>query len=145
MHYLARYTHRVAITNNRLLGFNETHVSFRWKKHRQGGRHKNKVMRIEIAEFMRRFLRHVLANGFHRIRHYGFLANGHRPDKLTLCQILLTVPSGLVDRHEKDARDPSNPKHEPAPCPCCGGRLQIIETFDGSLCRLYPARRLDGL
>ncbi len=140
--YLAHYTHRVAITNNRLLDLDETHVSFRWKKHRQGGRHKNKVMHIQIAEFMRRFLLHVLPNGFHRIRHYGFLANGHRADKLALCQSLLAVPSEPADRHD---RDRSSPKHEPAPCPCCGGRLRIIETFDGSLCRPYPVRRLDGL
>ena len=76
--YLARYTHRVAITNSRLLDIDETHVSFRWKRYRQGDGYKSKVMRITIGEFMRRFLLHVLPNGFHGIRHYGFLANGHR-------------------------------------------------------------------
>jgi len=94
--YLARYTHRVAITNSRLLDLDETHVSFRWKKYRQGGGHKNRVMRITIGEFTRRFLLHVLPNGFHRIRHYGLLANGHRADKLVLCRSLLA--SAAVDR-----------------------------------------------
>ena len=142
--YLARYIHRVAITNNRLLNLDETHVSFRWKKYRQGGGHKGKVMRIETAEFMRRFLLHVLPNGFHRIRHYGFLANGHRAKKLELCRSLLVHPAP-VSCHDDDDENLDNPKHEPPPCPCCGGRLLVIETFDGSLCRPYPVRRLDGL
>ena len=144
--YLARYTHRVAITNSRLLESDQTHVSFRWTKYRQGGGHRRKVMRLDTSEFMRRFLLHVLPNGFHRIRHYGFLANGHRANKLTLCRSLLAVmapaPADCRDDHD-DVSD--NPKHEPPPCPCCGGRLRIIETFDGSLCRPYPVRRLDGL
>ena len=95
--YLARYTHRVAITNTRLLNVDETHVSFRWKNQRQRGSHKNKVMRITIAEFIRRFLLHVLPNGFHRIRHYGLLANGHRADQLALCRSLLAVRATGVD------------------------------------------------
>ena len=143
--YLARYTHRVAITNNRLLELDETHVRFRWKKARQGGGHKSKVMRIEIDEFMRRFLLHVLPNGFHRIRHYGLLANGHRANKLTLCRSLLAVPAAPPDRPNDNDEDLGNLTHEPPPCPCCGGRLRIIETFDGSLRRPYPVRRLDGL
>src|SRR5215469_8434060 len=69
--YLVRYTHRVAIANSRLLDLDETHVSFRWKDYRESGLHKSKVMRINVGEFMRRFLLHVLPNGFHRIRHYG--------------------------------------------------------------------------
>jgi len=142
--YLARYTHRVAITNSRLLDLDETHVSFRWKKDRQSGGHKRKIMRIETAEFMRRFLLHVLPNGFHRIRHYGFLANGHRAKKLELCRSLLAVHTAPVIC-KTDDDDHFDKKHEPPPCPCCGGRLRIIETFDGSLCRPYPARRLDGL
>ncbi|MGO9399947.1 MAG: IS91 family transposase [Xanthobacteraceae bacterium] len=143
--YLARYTHRVAITNSRLLDIDETHVSFRWKKYLHGGEHKSKVMRIEIAEFMRRFLLHVLPNGFHRIRHYGLLANGHRAAKLALCRNLLAVPAAPADRRNDDDDDCGNPKYEPPPCQCCGGRMRIVETFDGSLCRPYPARKLDGL
>ena len=90
--YLARYTHRVAIANSRLLDLDETHVSFRWKDYRENGRHKSKVMRLAAGEFMRRFLLHVLPDGFHRIRHYGLFANGHRANKLALCRILLNVP-----------------------------------------------------
>jgi hypothetical protein len=72
--YLARYTHRIAITNARLTELDETHVSFRWKRYRRGGGHKNKAMRIGIGEFMRRFLLHVLPNGFHRIRAFWLMA-----------------------------------------------------------------------
>ena len=100
--YLARYTHRVAITNSRLLSVDATHVSFRWKNQGQRGDHKNKVMRITIAEFMRRFLLHVLPDGFHRIRHYGLLANGHRADQLALCRSLLAVCSAPSDCNDKD-------------------------------------------
>jgi hypothetical protein len=76
--YLTRYTHRVAIGNSRLLDFDDTHVSFRWKDYREQGRQKSKVMRLSVGEFMRRFLLHVLPEGFHRIRYYGLFANGHR-------------------------------------------------------------------
>jgi len=143
--YLARYTHRVAITNSRLLDLDQTHVTFRWKAYRKGGRHKSKVMRIEIGEFMRRFLLHVLPNGFHRIRHYGFLANGHRANKLARCRSLLAVPSAPGDRqNDRDnVRETNN--YTPPACPCCGGRMTITESFVGSLCRTYPARKLDGL
>jgi len=144
--YLARYTHRVAITNSRLLDLDETHVSFRWKKYRQGGGHKSKVIRIAIAEFMRRFILHVLPNGFHRIRHYGLLANGHRADKLGLCRSLLAVPAGPMDHHHvDDDNGQGNLKHEPPQCPCCNGRMMVIDSFDGSLCRPYSVRKLDGL
>jgi hypothetical protein len=142
--YLARYIHRVAITNSRLLDVDETHVSFRWKDYRKGGGHKNKVMRIAIAEFIRRFLLHILPNGFHRIRQYGLLANGHRADKLALCRSLLAAPSAPMDRNDDDD-DPGVPNHEPPACPCCGGRMTIIESFSGSLCRPFHVRRLDGL
>ena len=143
--YLARYTHRVAITNSRLLDLDQTNVTFRWKVYRKGGRHKSKVMRIEIGEFMRRFLLHVLPNGFHRIRHYGFLANGHRANKLARCRSLLAVPSAPGDRqNDRDnVRETNN--YTPPACPCCGGRMTITESFVGSLCRTYPARKLDGL
>ena len=143
--YLARYTHRVAITNSRLLNVDETHVSFRWKDCRKAGGHKSKVMRITIAEFMRRFLLHVLPNGFHRIRHYGLLANGHRADKLVLCRCLLAVASAAADRNNDEDNKLGATDYEPPPCPCCGGRMKVIETFYASLCRPYHVRRLDGL
>ncbi|HEV2037545.1 MAG TPA: IS91 family transposase, partial [Candidatus Eremiobacteraceae bacterium] len=143
--YLARYTHRVAIANSRLIGLEETHVSFRWKDYRESGRHKSKVMRLDVGEFMRRFLLHVLPNGFHRIRHYGLFANGHRADKIELCRSLLGVPSAPSDHDNNDDDGPTDPNHEPPSCPCCGGRMTIIETFDGPLSRPYHVRRLDGL
>ncbi len=102
-------------------------------------------MRIEIAEFVRRFLLHVLPNGFHRIRRYGLLANGHRANKLALCRSLLALPAAPADRRNGDKQESVKPQHEPPPCPRCGARLRVIETFVGSLCRPYPVRRLDGL
>ena len=87
--YLARYTHRVAIGNSRLVELTDEHVSFRWKDYRAKGRSKAKIMRLSPAEFMRRFLMHVLPDAFHRIRHYGLLANGHRAENLAHCRALL--------------------------------------------------------
>ncbi len=143
--YFSRYTHRVAITNTRLVDLDETHVSFRCKDYRESGGHKSKVVRLEIAEFIRRFLLHVLPDGFQRIRHYGLFANGHRADKLALCRSFLDAPSLPTDRDNRDDKDAGAPKHEAPPCPCCGGRMKIIETFDGPGCRPYHVRRLDGL
>jgi Putative transposase len=105
--YLVRYTHRVAIANSRLLDLDETHVSFRWKDYRESGLHKSKVMRINVGEFMRRFLLHVLPDGFHRIRHYGLFANGHRADKLALCRSLLHLPATPTDRYNDDDNGPT--------------------------------------
>ncbi len=143
--YLAQYTHRVAITNSRLLDLDDTHVRFRWRNHKRGNRQKNKVMRIEIGEFTRRFLLHVLPNGFHRIRHYGLLANGHRAEKLALCRSLLAAPIAPTDSLENNEDDPGARGYEPPPCPCCGGRLRIVKFFGGSVYRPYPVRKLDGL
>jgi len=143
--YLARYTHRVAIANSRLLDLDETHVSFRWTDYRESGHHKGKVMRLDVGEFMRRFLLHVLPTGFHRIRHYGLFANGHRADKLTLCRRVLDVPSAPTHRDNDDDNAPAGSNHKPPPCPCCGGRMIIIEVFDGPLSRPSHVRRLDGL
>jgi hypothetical protein len=143
--YLARYTHRVAITNGRLLELDQTHVTFRWKAYRKGGGHKSKVMRIEIGEFIRRFLLHTLPNGFHRIRHYGLLANGHRADKLALCRSLLAGAAASADRHNESNNETRVPNYKPPPCPYCGGHMTIVETFIGSLCRPLSVRKLDGL
>ena len=87
--YLGRYTHRVAISNSRLISLTDGRVSFRWKDYRHHG--KPKIMTLDADEFIRRFLLHTLPDGFHRIRHYGFLANGHRAAKLTLCRKALAV------------------------------------------------------
>jgi hypothetical protein len=140
--YLARYTHRVAIANSRLLDLDATHVRFRWKDYRENRHHQHKVMRLDVGEFMRRFLLHVLPTGFHRIRHYGLFANGHRADKLALCQTLLGVSPRTTEQGD-DAEPP--PSFESPPCPCCGGRMIIIERFDGPLSRPYHVRKLDGL
>ena len=102
-------------------------------------------MRLGVGEFMRRFLLHVLPNGFHRIRHYGLFANTYRADKLALCRSLLDVPSAPTDRHDDDDSGPSGSNHEPPPCPCCGSRMKIIKIFDGPLSRPYHVRRPDGL
>ena len=85
--YLSRYTHRVAISNRRLVALGDTHVAFRWRDYAHGG--VQKVMHLEAHEFIRRFLLHVLPDGFQRIRHYGFLANGHRRAKVALIRPLL--------------------------------------------------------
>src|ERR1700738_4602215 len=92
--YLGRYTHRVAIANSRLIALADGQVSFRWNDYRHHV--KSKVMTLTADEFIRRFLLHTLPGGFHRIRHYGFLANGHRAAKLTRCRQLLRVPPGAT-------------------------------------------------
>jgi hypothetical protein len=137
--YLARYTHRVAIANSRLISLSDGKVCFRWKDYRESGH--SKVMTIEAGEFIRRFLLHTLPEGFHRIRHFGLFANGHRADKLVLCRKLLEVPptSAEHDGDEHGAVD-----NDPPPCPCCGGRMRIIETFDGPFSRPYHVRRFDS-
>jgi hypothetical protein len=142
--HLAGYTHRVAIGNSRLLELTNEHVSVRWKDYRENGGHKNKVMKLAVGEFIRRFLLHVLPDGFHRIRHYGLFANGHRADKVTLCRKLLNVPPTKNVGENSIGEDRSASVFEPPPCPCCGGHMRIIETFDGPLSRPYHARRFDS-
>src|SRR3954453_2256054 len=91
LNYVGRYTHRVAISNNRLVSINDGQVSFRWKDYRDGDR--QKTMTLPAEEFIRRFLIHVLPDGFHRIRYFGFLGNCHRARKLALCRDLLGMAS----------------------------------------------------
>jgi hypothetical protein len=122
--YLGRYTHRVAIANSRLVALAGGQVSFRWRDYRHHS--KNKVMTLAAGEFIRRFLLHALPDGFHRIRHYGFLANRRRADKLALCRSLLGVAAvsdpPLGDSPENERRgDP-----EPDLCPSCGGQMEPI-------------------
>jgi hypothetical protein len=94
--YLGRYTHRVAIANSRIVAMADGTVSFRWKDYRREGR--NKVMTLDAGEFMRRFLLHVLPPGFHRIRHFGFMANGHRAARLARCRRLLAEQVAVDER-----------------------------------------------
>jgi hypothetical protein len=139
--YLARYTHRVAIANSRLLSLSDGKVCFRWRDYKDDN--KSKVMELEAGEFIRRFLLHVLPDGFHRIRHYGLFANGHRADQLALCRKLLKVAPDPISCNTED-HDGGAADKEPPPCPCCGGRMRIIESFEGALSRPYHIRRFDS-
>ena len=120
--YLSRYTHRVAIANSRLVAFNANGVTLGSKDYRADGR-----ARYATDEFIRRFLSHVLPHGFHRIRHYGLFANGNRAANITRARDLLAVPSQPEIPEATAAAD--QPRMLPRPCPCCGGRMIIIETF----------------
>jgi hypothetical protein len=126
--YLGRYTHRVAIANSRLVSLDDGQVSFTWKDYRQDG--KTKVMTLPADEFIRRFLQHTVPDGFHRIRHIGFLANRHRAEKLTLCRDLLAVPPTEPlppIRWQDRLRDLTGQDVEV--CPCCGGRMLVCGTI----------------
>jgi Putative transposase len=125
--YLARYTHRVAIANSRLVSLSGDHVRFRWKDYRQGGQ--TKVMTLDAGEFMRRFLLHTLPSGFQRIRYYGLFANGHRADRLRLCRQLLEAVPSLSDAGPGRDRDAPRSAPDPHACPCCGGWMVIIESL----------------
>jgi hypothetical protein len=143
--YLARYTHRVAIANSRLVEVTDEHVRFRWTDYRANDRSKSKVMTLAAGEFMRRFLMHVLPDGFHRIRHYGLFANGQRAENLALCRERLDVSPTAEDRERAAQGDQPRAPSEPPPCPCCGGRMTIIETFEGVYSsRSRPSRGFDS-
>ncbi|TFI58862.1 IS91 family transposase [Sphingomonas parva] len=121
--YLSRYTHRVAISNRRLISFDERGVTFRFKDYRRTGAERYRAMTLGADEFIRRFLLHVLPRGFHRIRHYGLLASASRKESIARARELLPVAP------------PSEPPpaDQPAPlppCPCCGGRMRIIDSFE---------------
>ena len=119
--YLARYTHRVAIANTRLLSLDDGKVRFTWKDYRHAA--KTKVMTLEAVEFIRRFLLHTLPDGFHRIRHYGFLANGHRAEHLARCRRLLDMPASAHEPESMPGNDDPDPSHHLAVCPECGGTM----------------------
>jgi hypothetical protein len=123
--YLSRYTHRVAISNSRLLAMDERGVTFRWKDYRAKGKTRYKSMTLDTGEFMRRFLLHVLPGGFHRIRHYGLLANGSRKASLALARELLNQPAPTqVDR---DIAEPAKPPT--FVCTHCGHAMIVLQTF----------------
>jgi hypothetical protein len=126
--YLSRYTHRVAISNRRLLAVDERGVTFRWKDYRAHGRTRHKTMTLSPEEFMRRFLLHVLPSGFHRIRHYGLLANGTRRQQIDTARQLLHQPRNEVPPQPTQAHAPSaaGPTFV---CRHCGAPMIIIETF----------------
>jgi hypothetical protein len=125
--YLSRYTHRVAISNSRLIAADNGGVTFKWKDYRTKGRERQKIMTLAAYEFIRRFLIHVLPSGFHRIRHYGLFASASRADNVAQARQLLAVP----EPHSETADAPDG--NEPPltqPCPCCGGRMIVIEIFE---------------
>ena len=126
--YLSRYTHRVAISNSRLLSLDERGVTFRWKDYRAEGRTRHKTMTLTAEEFMRRFLLHVLPVGFHRLRHYGLLANPTRKTNIELARALLHLPAPPVPA--EPATIPASSAPRPTfVCRHCGAPMLIIETF----------------
>ncbi len=143
--YLARYTHRVAISSSRLIGADETGVTFKYKDYRIEGPGRHKTMTVAPGEFIRRFMLHVLPKGFHRIRHYGLLARSRtKADTLARARELIELATPV-----QQPRPPTNQDHAPVgteaidkpihPCPCCGSPMVIIEMFEaGSTPRNRP-------
>jgi hypothetical protein len=129
--YLSRYTHRVAISNSRLINMDERGITFRWKDYRATGKMRHKTMTLDAEEFMRRFLLHVLPTGFHRIRHYGLLANGVRKTSLAQARALLELLNDAPAAHAQTAA--ADTARDPAQrcfvCRHCGGPMLIVETF----------------
>jgi Putative transposase/Transposase zinc-binding domain len=134
LRYLARYTHRVAISNRRLIAHDDKGVTFKWKDYRLEGPARYKVMTLPAGEFIRRFLMHVLPAGFHRIRYYGLLASGKRAETIARARELLTPPMIPIDAIKAISANASEQTAEPQterhPCPCCGGHMNIIERFE---------------
>jgi hypothetical protein len=124
--YLARYTHRVAISNRRLIHADATSVTFKVKDYRVEGPGRYTTMTLATHEFIRRFLTHVLPKGLHRIRHYGLLAGPARADHLALMRMLLAVSPPAVPT---GSADPSTADRPEQSCPCCGARMMIVEVF----------------
>jgi len=136
--YLSRYTHRIAISNHRLIKVDENGVTFKWKDYRVEGPGRYKTMTLPLDAFIRRFLSHVLPKRFHRIRHYGLLANGNRAANVAKARELLNVPKATAE--PKSAAQTDQAEVARTPCPWCGGRMIIIETFEkGCEPRLRPS------
>jgi len=129
LRYLSRYTHRVAISNRRLVSADDGGIAFRWKDYRITGPERWKTMTLAPAEFIRRFLIHVLPKGFHRIRHYGLLANANRAESIARARELLGAAPPVVEPEEEKAATPEEPRVLPCPCPRCGARMLVIEVF----------------
>ncbi len=129
LRYLSRYTHRIAISNRRLVSADDGGVAFRWKDYREDGLARWKTMRLAPFEFIRRFLIHVLPKGFHRIRHYGLLANANRAVSIAKARVLLGVAQPETAEQTAGPAEPEDAREHAAPCPCCGGRMLIIEVF----------------
>jgi hypothetical protein len=137
--YLSRYRHRIAIANSRLVAFDGERVTFRWKDYRAKSEARYKRMTLDADEFIRRFLIHVLPDGFHRIRHYGLLANANRTGNIALARRLLGIPDPPPSSGDSDSTENPHQDSDWNACPCCGGRMIIIETFEpGCQPRLWP-------
>jgi hypothetical protein len=128
LRYLSRYTHRIAISNRRLVSADENGVTFKYKDYRIEGPARYKTMTLAADEFIRRFLIHVLPKGFHRIRHYGLLFSGRRAENIAHVRELLAMPAPAKQPEPPKAAI-DEPRVLPQPCPCCGSRMIIIETF----------------
>jgi len=130
---------RVEQGKRRLVAADAGGVSFRWKDYRIEGPGRWKTMTLPPHEFIRRFLIHVLPKGFHRIRHYGLFASSKHVENITRARELLNVPVPQTEAREATHPDADQPKTLSQPCPCCGGRMSIIETFErGSTPRYRP-------
>ena len=121
--YLSRYTHRVAISNSRLISLDENGVTFNYRDYRRDRAARYRTMTLAADEFIRRLLLHVLPKGFHRIRHDGLLASAARKPSIACIRQLLAVPP------PDEPAEPVEPTDPRPPCPCCGGRMIVIETF----------------
>jgi hypothetical protein len=128
--YLARYTHRVAISNRRLVALDPHGVTFRYKDYRRNGQERYRTMTLVPGEFIRRFLLHVLPKGFHRIRHYGLLASAARQANIARARELLAAPEPPTARDATTEATATAPTDHRPPCPCCGGRMIVVETFE---------------
>jgi hypothetical protein len=137
--YLSRYTHRIAIANSRLVAFDGQRVTFKWKDYRAKSAARYKLMTLDADEFIRRFLIHVLPDRFHRIRHYGLFANANRAANIALARRLLGAPDPAPTTEETGGAEGAQADQEWNTCPCCGGRMVIVEIFEpGCQPRLWP-------
>jgi hypothetical protein len=134
--YLARYTHRVAISNSRLVALDKAGVTFKWKDYRVKGRERLRTMTLDAAEFIRRLLLHVLPSGFHRIRHYRLFAGTVRARNIERARQLLAAPEASTERSRAEADGEAETASPARQCPCCGGRMIIVETCEAA----HPAR-----
>jgi hypothetical protein len=141
--YLSRYTHRVAISNHRLIAADQRSVTFKVKDYRIEGSGRYTTMTLDVGEFIRRFLLHVLPKGFHRIRHYGLFASANRAETIARARELFGLATPAAEATVEI--DPTAAQPLAQPCPCCGGRMFVIETFEaGGRPRYQPtAMRID--
>jgi hypothetical protein len=130
LRYLSLYTHRVAISNSRLVAVNSGGVTFKWKDYRADGPERAKIMTLGVDEFIRRFLIHVLPAGFHRIRHYGLFASASRRQNIARARELLASSVKTAQCRVVNDDRVAKLTSLPHPCPCCGGRMIVIETFE---------------